>query len=57
MSKELQIDYSICGGKMDRYRDKHLGSLVINVSAVDASKAKDYLTGHGIRWHEYGKGD
>ncbi len=57
MSKELQIDYSICGGKMDRYRDKHLGSLVINVSAVEASKAKDYLTGHGIRWHEYGKGD
>lgn len=53
ISKELHVDYSICGGKMERYRDKHMGSLIINVSVKEAPRITEYLTQKGIRWHEY----
>lgn len=53
MVKELQIDFSILGGKMEKYRDKHLGSIIINIRAEDAEKVQKYLIKNQINWHFY----
>lgn len=51
IARELDVDFSILGGKVDKYRDKHLGSLLINFHKKDISKVKEYLTNKHIVWH------
>lgn len=43
MAKQLNIDFVILGVEMDNYRDKILGSVIINVAAADAYKIQKYL--------------
>lgn len=54
LSQETGVDYIVCGGNTERYRNDLLGDLVINVeSANDAEKVKNYLNASKITWHLY----
>ncbi|AET68062.1 ABC-type metal ion transport system, ATPase component [Desulfosporosinus orientis DSM 765] len=53
LARTLDVDFSILGGKVERYRDKHLGSLIINFQKEDISKVKEYLTDKQIVWHSF----
>lgn len=53
MARELQVDYMVCGGKMEQYRDKNLGEIVIHISDQDTEKVKQFLNNHDVVWHEY----
>lgn len=53
LARNLDVDFSILGGKVERYRDKHLGSLTINFQKKDVSKVKEYLTKEQIVWHSF----
>ncbi|MBS5938213.1 methionine ABC transporter ATP-binding protein [Clostridium sp.] len=43
MSRELNIDFSIVWGKLEKFRDEVLGNLVINISEEDKEKVTNYL--------------
>lgn len=43
MARDLNIDFSIVWGKLERFRDDVLGSLVINVSSDSSEKIIAYL--------------
>lgn len=51
LARNLDVDFSILGGKVEQYRDKHLGSLIINFQKKDITKVKEYLTNKQIVWH------
>lgn len=54
LSQKTGVDFVICGGNTERYRDNLLGDLVINVSNIDdAEKVKNYLNASKITWHPY----
>lgn len=48
MSRELNIDFSIVWGKLEKFRDEVLGNLVINISEEDKEKVTDYLEEKGV---------
>ena len=43
MSRELNIDFSIVCGKLEKFREEILGNLVINIQEGDKDKVIDYL--------------
>lgn len=43
MSRELDIDFSIVCGKLEKFREEILGNLVINIQEEDKDKVIDYL--------------
>ncbi len=43
MSRELNIDFSIVWGKLEKFRDDVLGSLVINIEEEDKERVINYL--------------
>lgn len=43
MARELEIDFSIVWGKLEKFRDEVLGGLVINISEEDRDKVIKYL--------------
>ena len=51
-SKNLDIDFSIICGKLEKYREDILGSLIINVSSEHKEKIKKYLDEKEVRWEE-----
>jgi len=51
MARDLDVEFSILSGKVERYRDKHLGSLTINFRKSDIFKVKEYLSDKKIVWH------
>lgn len=53
MARQLQIDYMVCGGKVEKYRDKNLGELVIHVSDEESERVKKFLSEEDVIWHEY----
>lgn len=54
LAQETGVDYVVCGGNTERYRDSLLGDLVINVKSTDdAEKVKNYLNASKITWHPY----
>jgi D-methionine transport system ATP-binding protein len=53
LARSLGVDFSILSGKVERYRDKHLGSLIINFQKEDIYKVKEYLTNNQIVWHSF----
>lgn len=53
MARQLQIDYMVCGGKVEKYRDKNLGELVIHVSDEESERVKKFLSKEDVIWHEY----
>lgn len=50
MARELKIDFSIVWGKLEKFRDDVLGSLVINLSTGDKEKVETYLREKNITW-------
>lgn len=52
MARELDIDLSIVCGKLEKYREDVLGSLVVNISCEHKENVKKYLDSKGVRWEE-----
>lgn len=52
MARNLDIDFSIICGKLEKYREDILGSLIINVSSEHKEKVKKYLDKKEVRWEE-----
>lgn len=50
MARELQIDFSICAGKLEKISEKMVGSLVINVEKEHSEKILQYLKGKNINF-------
>ena len=50
MARELDIDFSIVWGKLERFRDDVLGSLVINIKENQKDKVEKYLTSKNMPW-------
>ncbi|MDU5110780.1 MAG: methionine ABC transporter ATP-binding protein [Clostridium sp.] len=48
MSRELNIDFSIVWGKLEKFRDEVLGNLVININEDDKEKVTNYLEEKGV---------
>lgn len=52
MSRELQTDFLIVGGEIDRFRESSLGSVIINVADCDFHKVITYLNNQLILWKQ-----
>lgn len=50
MARELNINFSICWGKLEDFRSNVYGSLVINVAEEDEQKVIDYLNRENVTW-------
>lgn len=50
MVRKLDIDFSIVGGRLDRYRDDVLGFLIINVRHADFDNVVNYLKANHMLW-------
>ncbi len=50
MARNLDIDFSIVCGRLEKYREDILGSLIINVSSNNKEKVKKYLDETDVRW-------
>lgn len=49
MARELDIDFNIVWGKLEKFKGDVLGSLIINVKKDDFHKAYDFLNRNNIR--------
>lgn len=52
MARSLDLDFSIVFGKLEKFRDDILGSLIINVSSEHGDSVKRYLDSQNMRWEE-----
>ena len=50
MARELNIDFSIVWGKLERFRDDVLGSLVINIKENQKDEVIKYLASKNMPW-------
>ena len=50
MARNLNIDFSICWGKLEDFRSNVYGSLVLNVKENDKDKVLNYLDEVGVTW-------
>ena len=50
MARELNINFSICWGKLEDFRNNVYGSLVINVADEDEQKVIEYLNREKVMW-------
>ncbi len=50
MARELNVDLSIVWGKLEKFRDNVLGSLVINMSEEAKEKVVNYLNKNEFQW-------
>ncbi|MCR4943686.1 MAG: methionine ABC transporter ATP-binding protein [Clostridium sp.] len=50
MARDTNIDFSIVWGKLEKFRDNVLGSLVINIEEKDKTIIFDYLKNKDIQW-------
>lgn len=51
LAKDLDVEFEICSGKTEMYRDKELGLLMINVDIADAMKVEKYFTDKKITFY------
>ena len=52
MARSLDLDFSIVFGKLEKFRNDILGSLIINVSSEHGDSVKRYLDSQNMRWEE-----
>ncbi|HSQ89748.1 methionine ABC transporter ATP-binding protein [Romboutsia sp.] len=52
MARELNIDFSIVFGRLEKFRDDILGCLIINTHEENGGKVKNYLNSKNIRWED-----
>lgn len=50
MARETNIDFSIVWGKLEKFRENVLGSLVINIEEKDKEVVLGYITSKNIEW-------
>ncbi len=50
MARELDIDFSIAGGMLERYLDDVMGYLIINVAPEHLDKVLAYMEKKGLYW-------
>lgn len=50
MAREINIDFSVVWGKLEKFRGRILGSLVINVEEKNKQSVIDYLKNKHIEW-------
>ena len=50
IARELDIDFSIVWGRLEKFRDNVMGSLIINVSDENKGKIVNYLDERSIAW-------
>ena len=50
MARDLDMDFSIVWGKLERFREDVLGSLVINVNEEESKSVIGYLKEKKIQW-------
>lgn len=50
MARELNIDFSICWGKLEEFRKNVYGSLVINIKDENKYEVLKYLDGKKVKW-------
>lgn len=50
MARELQTDFSIVWGKLEKFRNDVLGNLVINIDSKDKENIIQYLEKKGLSW-------
>ncbi|WP_281680614.1 methionine ABC transporter ATP-binding protein [Synergistes jonesii] len=50
MARELDVKFSIVGGRIERYRDTVMGFLIINVAEKDVTKIEKWLGGNNMYW-------
>lgn len=55
MVRDINVDFSVLSGEMDRYRDEYLGSLNLNFKTEDFDKVSEYLNKNHIVWHYHAK--
>lgn len=48
LARELDVDFSICAGKLERFRDDVLGTLIINIKDEDKGKVLGYIASSSI---------
>ena len=50
IARGLNIDFSIVWGRLEKFRENVLGSLIINVSSEDKEEFLNYLNEKQIAW-------
>ena len=50
MARSLDIDFSIVWGKLEKFREDVLGSLVINIEEDKHELVTNYLNSTNIKW-------
>lgn len=50
MARELNINFSIVGGRLERYRETVMGFLLINVARSDVDRVVGWLRDKGMLW-------
>jgi D-methionine transport system ATP-binding protein len=50
MARELNIDFSIAGGMLERYLDDVMGYLIINVAPEHLDRVVEYMRDKGLYW-------
>lgn len=50
MARDLGVNFSIVGGKIEKYRDDIMGFLIINIADEDLDMTLDWLSGQGVFW-------
>lgn len=53
LARDLDIDFRLAGGNIERYRDQQLGAVILRFEQQDADRVQDYLSQKGIIWHPY----
>ena len=57
MARELDIDFSIVWGKLEKFKDSILGSLIINIDEKNLEKVTKYLKAKNIIFNVVEKGE
>lgn len=50
MARELDINFSIVGGRLEKYRETVMGFLLINVARGDLERVAEWLGNRGMFW-------
>lgn len=50
LARELNVDFSIAWGRLEKFRNDVLGSLIINVQNKDKEKIMQYLDAKSVAW-------
>lgn len=50
MARELDTDFSVVGGRIERYRETVMGFLIINVADKDLDRVLGWLKNNGMFW-------